>query len=77
MKKQTIKNILFTLAFPVVMYIIMDIIVLLSKGTHIISSMLDFKSIVRNAGIAATIAYALGVKIPEGWRGVPMAKMFK
>lgn len=66
MKKQTIKNILFTLAFPVVMYIIMDIIVLLSKGTHIISSMLDFKSIVRNAGIAATIAYALSFNLGSG-----------
>ena len=66
MKKQTIKNILFTAAFPIVMYIIMDIIVLLAKDTHIITSMLDFKSIVRNAGIAATIAYALSFNLGSG-----------
>ena len=27
--------------------------------------------------LPATLAYALGVKIPEGWRGVPMVQMFK
>ena len=66
MKKETIKNVLFTIAFPIVMYIIMEAIVFSSKGTHVITSMLDVKSIIRNAGMAAMIAFALSFNLGSG-----------
>ncbi|MBO4235791.1 MAG: hypothetical protein J5928_05065 [Firmicutes bacterium] len=66
MKKETIKNVLFTIAFPIVMYIIMEAIVYAAKGTHVITSMLDVKSIIRNAGMAAMIAFALSFNLGSG-----------
>lgn len=66
MKKETFKSILYTIAFPVVMFLIMEAIVFSMKGTHVISSMLDIKSILRNAGISATIAYALSFNLGSG-----------
>ena len=66
MKKETIKNVLFTIAFPIVMYVIMEAIVYAAKGTHVITSMLDVKSIIRNAGMAAMIAFALSFNLGSG-----------
>ena len=66
MKKNLFKNILFTVAFPVVMYLIMELILYTTKGTHVISSQLDIKSILRDAGIAAIIAYALSFNLGSG-----------
>lgn len=66
MKNEKIKNILFTLAFPIIMWIIMEIIVYSAKGTHVISTMLDVKTIIRNTGISAIIAYALSFNLSSG-----------
>jgi len=66
MKKETLKNILFTIAFPLIMWLLMEIIVYSNKGLHVIASMLDVKSVVRNAGISAIIAYALSFNLSSG-----------
>lgn len=66
MNKEKFKDILITLAFPVIMWIIMETIVYFSKGIHVISTMLDVKTVVRNAGISAIIAYALSFNLSSG-----------
>lgn len=66
MKNEKIKNVLITLAYPIVMYLIMEIVVYSLKGTHVISTMLDVKTIIRNAGISALIAFALSFNLSSG-----------
>lgn len=61
-----LKDVLFTLAFPTVTFILMELLCLLLKDKHILASMLDVKTIVRNTGIAALTAYALSFNLSEG-----------
>ena len=66
MKKSKVKDFLFTIAFPLVMFIIMDTIVNVVKGHHMIRSVLDITNIIRNAGISAVLAYALSLNLSSG-----------
>ena len=67
MKKDSkVKDFLFTIAFPIVMFIIMDTVVNISKGHHMVTSMLDVTTIVRNAGMSAIMAYALSFNLSSG-----------
>ena len=67
MKKDSkVKDFLFTIAFPIVMFIIMDTVVNVSKGHHMVTSMLDVTTIVRNAGMSAIMAYALSFNLSSG-----------
>ncbi len=66
MKNEKIKNILFTVAFPVVMYLIMEIITMTLVHRHVLNSMLDVKTLIRNAGISAMIAFALSFNLTSG-----------
>lgn len=61
-----VKNILITIAFPLVMWAIMEVVVRLKIGHPMITSMLDIKNIVRNAGMSAIIAYALSFNLSSG-----------
>ena len=61
-----VKNILITIAFPLVMWAIMEVVVRLKTGHPMITSMLDIKNIVRNAGMSAIIAYALSFNLSSG-----------
>ncbi|MEA5051174.1 MAG: hypothetical protein VB021_06840 [Oscillospiraceae bacterium] len=61
-----IKDALFTLAFPAVMYVLMELVCFLAKDRHLISSLLDIKTIVRNTGISAIIAFALSFNLSCG-----------
>lgn len=65
-KGSTLKDILFTLAFPVVTWLVMELLCFGLKDKHVIATMLDVKTIVRNAGIAAVTAYALAFNLKEG-----------
>ena len=64
--KEKVKSVLFTIAFPVVMWAIMEVIVRAKTGHPLITSMLDVKSIVRTAGMNAIIAYALSFNLSSG-----------
>lgn len=61
-----IKNILITLAFPLVMFLIMEILCVALQGHHLISSMIDIKTLVRNSGISALIAFAFSFNLTCG-----------
>lgn len=61
-----VKNILITIAFPLVMWAIMELIVRAKTGHPMIVSTLDIKNIVRNAGMSAIIAYALSFNLSSG-----------
>ena len=61
-----VKNILITIAFPLVMWAIMELIVRVKTGHPMIVSTLDIKNIVRNAGMSAIIAYALSFNLSSG-----------
>ena len=67
MKKHSkVLDILFTVAFPVAVWLIMEVLCLVFKQKHVISTMLDVKTIIRNAGIAAVTAFALSFNLKEG-----------
>lgn len=61
-----IKDILFTLAFPAVMFLLMEMVCLAIKDRHLLGSMLDVKTLVRNTGIAAIISFALSFNLSCG-----------
>ena len=66
MKNSKVKDFLFTIAFPLVMFIIMDTVVNVAKGHHMVRGMLDITNIIRNAGISAILAYALSFNLSSG-----------
>lgn len=61
-----IKNILITIAFPLAMFLIMEILCVAIKGHHLISSIIDIKTLVRNSGIASIVAFALSFNLNCG-----------
>jgi ribose/xylose/arabinose/galactoside ABC-type transport system permease subunit len=61
-----IKGIGIALALPVAMFIVMELLVALFGEGHVISSALDVKNMVRGAGIAAAIAFALSMNLTSG-----------
>lgn len=65
-KNSKLKDVLFTLAFPVLTWLVMELLCLVFKNKHVISTMLDIKTIIRNTGIAAVTAYALSFNLKEG-----------
>ena len=67
MKKHSkVLDILFTVAFPVAVWVLMEVLCLIFKQKHVISTGLDIKTIIRNAGIAAVTAFALSFNLKEG-----------
>ena len=67
MKKQSkINDILFTLAFPVITFIVMEVLCWVVKDVKMVSSVLDVKTIVRNTGVTAVTAYAMSFNLKEG-----------
>ena len=61
-----VKSILKTIAFPVIVYGVMEILVRVKAGHGIVSSMLDVQSIIRNAGISTILALALSFNLTSG-----------
>lgn len=66
LKKLKIENILITLAYPVGMFIIMSLMLLVLNKPNIILSSIDIRTIIRDTGIAATIAFALSFNLTSG-----------
>lgn len=64
--KRYLKNICIVLAFPIIVGGIMEILSLIVGGTHLMTSILDVKNLIRNCGISACIALALSFNIPSG-----------
>lgn len=60
------KGIGIAIALPVAVLIIMEILIGLFADGHVISSMLDFKNMVRGAGISAAIAFGLSMNLTSG-----------
>ena len=65
-KSSKLKDVLFTLAFPVITWIVMELLCLVFKDKHVISTALDIKTVVRNTGIAAVTAFAMSFNLKEG-----------
>ncbi|MDD3239790.1 MAG: ABC transporter permease [Lachnospira sp.] len=61
-----LKGIGIAVALPVAVLIIMEILIGLFAEGHVVSSMLDFKNMVRGAGISAAIAFALSMNLTSG-----------
>ncbi|MBR2067422.1 MAG: hypothetical protein IJ875_04085 [Solobacterium sp.] len=65
-KNSKLNDIIFTIAFPVVVWIIMEILCLVLAQRHVIQTMLDIKTVIRNTGITALTAYAMSFNLKEG-----------
>lgn len=59
-------NFLFTIAFPVIVYLIMELLTYSIKGLHIFTSIIDFKNLIRDSGIACLLAFALSFNLSCG-----------
>lgn len=65
-KNSKLNDVIFTIAFPVVVWIIMEVLCLLLAQRHVIQTMLDIKTVIRNTGITALTAYAMSFNLKEG-----------
>lgn len=65
-KNSRLNDVIFTLAFPVVVWIVMEVLCLLVRDRHVIETMLDIKTLIRNTGITALTAYAMSFNLKEG-----------
>ena len=63
-----LKGIGVALALPAVVLIVMELLVFTTQGTHVISSGLDVKNLIRGAGISAAIAFALSMNMTKNYR---------
>lgn len=61
-----VKSTAIALALPVAVYLIMEVLVMVFKGGHVINTALDVKNLIRNAGISALISFALSMNLTSG-----------
>lgn len=61
-----VKSVAITLALPVAVFIIMELLAYIFKGRHIIRTSLDIKNLIRSSGITAAIAFALSMNLTSG-----------
>ncbi len=61
-----LKSVAIALALPVAVYLIMEALVVLFQGGHVINTALDVKNLIRGAGISAAIAFALSMNMTSG-----------
>lgn len=66
MNKKKIADGLYTLAIPLIMFVLMELICLLLKDRHVIGSLLDVKALIRRTGISAITAFALSFNLSCG-----------
>jgi ribose/xylose/arabinose/galactoside ABC-type transport system permease subunit len=64
--RSKLKNAALTVAFPVVVWIIVDILCVVFQHRHVFKTLLDINNYVRNSGIAACIALALSFNLGNG-----------
>lgn len=63
---ERVKKIVFTAAFPLGTYLLMEVACQIFKGRHVIGSLLDVKTLIRNSGVAALTAFALSFNLSCG-----------
>ncbi len=64
--KVNLKNIIYTLAIPAAVFAIMELLVYVINGDHLISTVLDVRNLIRDTGISCIIAYALSFNLASG-----------
>jgi ribose/xylose/arabinose/galactoside ABC-type transport system permease subunit len=64
--RNKLKNALVTVAFPVLMLVLMDILCVISQGRHVFVSVLDLQNYVRATCISACTALALSLNLSNG-----------
>lgn len=64
--KKIISNIVGTIALPVAVFIIMEVLVYSKTGNHLLGSVLDIRNLVRDVGISAIIAFGLSLNLASG-----------
>ncbi|TCT15532.1 ribose/xylose/arabinose/galactoside ABC-type transport system permease subunit [Natranaerovirga pectinivora] len=64
--KKNIYKTAYVLSVPLVVGLIMEVIVYMQTGGHLISSMLDIRNIIRDLGVTALIAFALSLNLGSG-----------
>lgn len=65
-KNSKLNDVIFTVAFPIVVWIIMEVLCLVLANRHVIQTVLDIKTVIRNTGITALTAYAMSFNLKEG-----------
>ena len=63
---EIVKSVAIALALPAAMFVIMELLVYSFQGSHVISTSLDVKNLIRGAGISAAIAFALSMNLTSG-----------
>jgi len=61
-----LKNVFVTIAFPAVTFVVMEVFCFAIKGHHVMASLLDLKTLIRDSGISAMIAFALSFNLSSG-----------
>ncbi len=61
-----LKGIAIALALPVAVFVIMEVLVFLTQGEHVLNSALDVKNLVRGGCISALVSFALSINLSCG-----------
>lgn len=64
--KQYIHKAAYLISAPLAVGLIMEVIVYMQTGGHLISSMLDIRNLIRDLGVTAIIAFALSLNLGSG-----------
>lgn len=64
--KEYIKKVTFIISVPLVVGLIMETLVYIKTGGHLISTVLDVKNLIRDLGITSIIAFALSLNLASG-----------
>ena len=64
--KQYIYKAAYIVSVPLVVGLIMEVIVYMQTGGHLISSVLDIRNLIRDLGVTAIIAFALSLNLGSG-----------
>ena len=64
--KQYIYKAAYVVSVPLVVGLIMEILVYMQTGGHLISSILDIRNLIRDLGVTAIIAFALSLNLGSG-----------
>jgi len=66
MNAKKLKNVLYTIAFPLAVYAVMELLCFCVRDRHVLSSMLDVQTIIRDTGSSAMIAFGLSLNLSSG-----------
>lgn len=64
--KDFFKKAIYVISVPLAVGMIMELLVYMKTGGHVLSSMLDVRNLVRDLGVTAIIAFALSLNLSSG-----------